>query len=75
MAALAEFERGLLTERTQAGLQAARRQGRVGGRPKALSPAAARTVIDLRDQGKTVAEIASTLRVSRATVYRQLSDL
>ena len=75
MAALAEFERGLLTERTQAGLQAARRQGRVGGRPKALSPAAERTVIDLRNQGKTVAEIASTLRVSRATVYRQLSDL
>ncbi len=72
MAALAEFERGLLSERTSAGLQAARAQGRVGGRPKALTPHAQKAVIDLRDQGKTVAEIAATLRVSRATVYRAL---
>lgn len=73
MAALAEFERGLLSERTRAGLQAAQRKGRMGGRPKALSPSAARAVIDLRNQGKTVAEIAQTLRVSRATVYRELA--
>lgn len=70
MAALAEFERGLLSERTQAGLHAARRKGRVGGRPKALTDAARRTAIDLRDQGKTVTEISDTLRVSRATIYR-----
>ena len=74
MAALAEFERGLLTERTQAGLLAARRKGRVGGRPKALSPTARRAVIDLRNQGQTVSQIADTLRVSRATVYRELDD-
>ena len=55
MAALAEFERGLLTERTQAGLQAARRQGRVGGRPKALSPAAARTYNVLLSEGRRIA--------------------
>lgn len=73
MAALAEFERGLLAERTRAGLQAAQRKGRVGGRPKALSPSASRAVLDMRNQGKTVAEIAETLRVSRATVYRELS--
>ena len=36
--ALAEFERSLIRERTQAGLQAARARGRKGGRPKALSP-------------------------------------
>ena len=74
MAALAEFERGLLTERTQAGLQAARKQGRVGGRPSALTPAARQTAIDLREQGKTIAEIAATLRVSRATVYRNFTS-
>lgn len=72
MAALAEFERGLLSERTSAGLQAARAKGRVGGRPKALTPQAQKAVVDLRDQGKTVAEIAAILRVSRATVYRAL---
>jgi DNA invertase Pin-like site-specific DNA recombinase len=37
-AALAEFERNLIKERTQAGLQAARARGRKGGRPKRLSP-------------------------------------
>src|ERR687893_1588233 len=36
--ALAEFERDLIRERTQAGLRAARARGRVGGRPKALDP-------------------------------------
>jgi DNA invertase Pin-like site-specific DNA recombinase len=46
MAALAEFERGLLSERTTAGLQAARAQGRVGGRPKALTPQAQKAVIE-----------------------------
>jgi DNA invertase Pin-like site-specific DNA recombinase len=36
--ALAEFERNLIRERTQAGLVAARERGRIGGRPKALTP-------------------------------------
>lgn len=74
MAALAEFERGLLSERTQAGLQAARARGRVGGRPKALTPRAQSAVLDMRDQGLKVSEIAESLRVSRATVYRALDD-
>lgn len=72
MAALAEFERGLLSERTQAGLQAARAQGRVGGRPRALAPQAEQAVIDLRASGKSVTDIAAALKVSRATVYRAL---
>ncbi len=72
MAALAEFEAALLRERTQAGLAAARAQGRVGGRPPALTKAAKSAAIDLRDQGRTVPEIAELLKVSRATVYRAL---
>lgn len=72
MAALAEFERGLLSERTRAGLAVARRRGKVGGRPKALSEPARQAAVDLRDQGRSVTEIAETLRVSRATVYRAL---
>ena len=72
MAALAEFEAALLRERTQAGLAAARAQGRVGGRPPAPTTDATSAAIDLRDQGRTVPEIAELLKVSRATVYRAL---
>lgn len=74
LAAISEFERQLLSERTSAGLQAARKRGRFGGRPRALTPQAEQAVLDLRDKGQTVTEIAATLRVSRATVYRALDD-
>lgn len=75
LASLAAFERELLAERTRAGLDAARKQGRVGGRPKALSPAAADTATSLHRGGKSVTQIADTLRVSRATIYRHISNL
>lgn len=71
--ALAEFERELLRERTQAGLSAARARGRVGGRPPALSGdklALARSLYDSRQH--TVAAIARMLGVGRATIYRAL---
>ena len=70
-AALAEFERGLIRERTMAGLASAKARGRVGGRPKALSDkdkAAARAL--LADGGITVAEVAQRVGVSPATLYR-----
>ena len=70
-AALAEFERGVIRERTLAGLQAARARGRLGGRPPALSPkdvAAAKAL--LRDPEITVAEVARRLGVVPSTVER-----
>ena len=70
-AALAEFERGLIRERTMAGLASAKARGRVGGRPKALSDkdkAAARAL--LADRGVTVTEVAQRVGVSPATLYR-----
>jgi DNA invertase Pin-like site-specific DNA recombinase len=71
--ALAEFERDLIRERTQAGLAAARARGRVGGRKPVLTPQKAALARDLYDAKQhTVSEIASMLRVSRATIYRQL---
>jgi len=72
MAALAQFERDLIRERTVAGLQAARERGRVGGRPRALSEAGMRVARQMRDEGQTLNAIAAGLDVSKATVCRAL---
>lgn len=72
---LAEFERDLVRERTYAGLAAARARGRVGGRKPALTPhkaALARRLYDEREH--TVSQIAETVGVSRATIYRHLQQ-
>ena len=70
-AALAEFERNLIRERTNAGLKAARKRGRVGGRPKKLSEAEKAMVKTLlADPKNEVAAIARQFGVSRSTIYR-----
>lgn len=66
----AEMERNIIAERTVAGLQAAKAQGRVGGRPKATDSAQARQAQKLRNGGESVPDIAKALGVSIATVYR-----
>ena len=77
-ASLAEFERELIRERTNAGLEAAKARGKRGGRPAGLSKAAmekARSARILYDsKTKTVEEIASILGIGRATCYRYLSQ-
>ena len=73
--ALAEFERGLIRERTLAGLAAARARGRKGGRPKKMDAkklSQARALLASGDQ--SVAEVASLLKVGRATLYRALRE-
>jgi len=70
-AALAEFERNLIRERTNAGLKAARKRGRVGGRPKKLSDAEKAMVRTLRqDPANEITAIAKRFDVSRSTIYR-----
>ena len=71
--ALAEFERSLIRERTQAGLAAARRVGRTGGRPPKLTDddiEAAKAMLANPDIGVT--QIAHRLGVSPATLYRYI---
>ena len=74
-AALAEFERDLTRERTAAGLAAARARGRVGGRPRVMTPEKIRLARQLYDEGgTTVQQIAETLGVSRRSIYRCLGN-
>ena len=72
--ALAEFERDLIRERTNAGLAAARARGRTGGRPKKLAdPKQLALAQALYDGGQTdIATLCRTLGISRATLYRYL---
>jgi DNA invertase Pin-like site-specific DNA recombinase len=73
-AALAEFERDLIRERTSAGLAAARARGRHGGRPSVLSGHKLQVAEEMYRSGQyTVAAIAKTLGVSRASIYRHLT--
>ena len=74
-AALAEFERNLIRERTKSGLEAARARGRKGGRKPSLSPKKIEVARKMYADGdSTVAEIARVLGVSRATIYRHLGE-
>jgi DNA invertase Pin-like site-specific DNA recombinase len=70
-AALAEFERALIRERTRAGLKAARARGRQGGRPRVLSEEKRRMAQALRDDtSQSVSAICKTLGITRTTFYR-----
>ena len=72
-AALAEFERELIRERAGAGREAARVRGRLGGRPKAVTPEKLAAAQAMRAQGElTMAQIARTLGVGRSTLYQNL---
>jgi DNA invertase Pin-like site-specific DNA recombinase len=71
-AALAEFERDLIWERTTA----ARARGRTGGRPAVMTEPKIKLAREMyASRQYTVAAIASTLGVSRASIYRHLDDL
>jgi DNA invertase Pin-like site-specific DNA recombinase len=71
--ALAEFERNLIRERTQAGLTAARARGKKGGRPKALTGKRLSIACDLNDKRHPITEICRTLKISKATFYRSIN--
>jgi DNA invertase Pin-like site-specific DNA recombinase len=76
MGALAEFERNLIRERTNAGLAAARARGRVGGRPRKLKTNGKVTLARrmFADQSHSIPEICAALGISRATLYRYVKE-
>lgn len=73
-AALAEFERELISERTKAGLESARARGRKGGRPFKMTPAKVRLAMAAMGQPETnVAALCQELDITRQTLYRHVS--
>lgn len=73
--ALAEFERDLIRERTEAGLKAARARGRMGGRPPLLDNRQITRMIEMYDEQKnTVAEICKIYDISRPSFYNYLNN-
>lgn len=72
-AALAEYERELISERTQAGLASARARGRKGGRPYKMTPAKIRLAAAMGQPGTKVNELCEELEITRQTLYRHVS--
>ena len=70
MASLAEMERELIVERTRAGLEAARRSGRIGGRRRLMTDSKVAAAKRLLASGLLPREVAANLGVSIATLYR-----
>ena len=71
--ALAEFERDIIRDRTKAGIEAARKRGRYGGRPKIMDKnkvALAKSLF--KDKSNSIASICEILNVSKTTLYRCL---
>ncbi|MGW9005133.1 helix-turn-helix domain-containing protein [Brevibacterium casei] len=72
-AAMAEVERDLIIERTNAGLKSARARGRVGGRKPRLTPSQEQAVLSVVDGGQqSLTAIADDFSISRSTLYRIL---
>lgn len=74
--ALAEFERNLISERTTAGLIAARKRGHRGGRPKALDPAKRQLAVKLyTEKQHTIIEICKLMGISKPTLYNYIAEI
>ena len=69
-AALAEFERELIAERTRAGLSSARARGRLGGRPRKMDISTIKMVMAaLKDPSASISEIIKSLGINKSTLY------
>ena len=73
ISAIIHFERRLIIERTEAGMQAARERGAKFGRRRALDAAALADALALKRAGAPVEEIAASIGVGRSTLYRYMA--
>ena len=73
VASLAQFERSLIHERVNAGLEAARLRGRVGGRPRAITNEEMALIAAALADGPSKAEVARAFGVSRATLHWEVT--
>ena len=73
LAVFAEFERDIIQQRTKAGLEAARKRGRLGGRP-AIDNDTKRRIVKLFDSGESATDIAKEYGIGRSTVYKILKE-
>jgi Site-specific recombinases, DNA invertase Pin homologs len=73
-AALAEFERNLIRERTVAGLASARQRGRVGGRKPKVDSKIEKKIRAMKAGGMSVSAIAGDLGLARSTIYAHLGE-
>ena len=70
IAAVAEFERDLLVERTQSGLSRAKAQGKVLGRPRSVDAQASKMVVERLQRGEAVAALTREYGTSRKSIMR-----
>lgn len=73
LAVFAEFERDIIQQRTKAGLDAARKRGRIGGRP-AINEKVKKRVRTLFESGERADDIAKEYGIGRATVYKIINE-
>jgi DNA invertase Pin-like site-specific DNA recombinase len=74
-AALAEFERNLIRERTKAGLAAARARGRLGGRKKSLNTKQRKRAVEMYNRkNHTIQEICEMMGISKPTLYAYIRE-
>lgn len=73
LAVFAEFERDIIQQRTKAGLEAARKRGRIGGRPT-IDTDTKRRIVKLFNSGESASDIAKEYKIGRSTVYKIIKE-
>lgn len=73
MCSVAEFERDLISARTKAGIESARKRGRIGGKPRSLTIEQIESAKKLLEAGQAVSVTARALNVNRSTIYRSIN--
>ena len=74
-ASLADYEKELIRERVNSGLESARKRGRIGGRPKSIEPETLKAICLALEEGKSKREVSRIFNVKRTTLIDTLNRL